>query len=153
MLTILGAGLLCTTVIFLGFFFWSLIHLSVDGWKDVVIFASLAAICLGIVFFVESLTYNENVVNEYEIVSISSSNFSYKTDDGGISDKYLRTSEFIVYKSEDDRAYALETITTVRSKINGALHWFITLSSELGDQEVTYKIYLPEKVYQKYISK
>lgn len=116
-------------------------------------FSLLAIICAGAAIFVNGLLYNEEVVNEYEIVSMNSYSFSYKTDDGGIADKTLNAANFTVYKSKNDRAYAVETITTVRSKINNGVHWFITFSSELGKQNITYKIYLPESEYQKYISR
>lgn len=151
MLMLIGALSVVATIIFLGLFIWSLICLSVDEWKELILLAIISIVCIGTVLFVDSLLYEEVTVNEYEVVHVGESTFSHKTEDGGIYDKPKLNCT--VYKSEDDRAYAVETVTTVESKINKALHLFITFSERIDDQEVTYRIYLPEEKYQEYISR
>jgi len=151
MLVLIGSGTAIACLIFLGLFIWSLIDKCLDGWKEVIVFTLISTICLGLAFFIESFTYEETIVNEYEVVYVGEDTFSYKTEDGGISDKYKWNCK--VYKSDDDRAYAVETVTTVKSKINEFVHSLLTFNRELGDQEIAYKIYLPEEKYQEYISR
>lgn len=115
------------------------------------LFTLIAIVCIGTVVFIDSFLYKEVTVNEYEIVYVGEETFLYKTGEGGVSDK--PKINCTVYKSEDDRCYVVETITTVESRINNAVHSFITFSDELGDQETTYQIYLPEEKYQEYISR
>lgn len=150
MLLIIGAITTVFVPIFLVLAILALIRRSYLGLKVFAIIAIVAAAFTGAGFYVDSLLYEEVTVKEYEVIYVGDEIFSYKTEDGGILNMNNRCK---IYKSDDDRAYVQATISTVTSKINKTLHLILTCSSKLGNQEVAYKIYLPEEKYQEYISR
>lgn len=149
-------GVFCAIVAVLNFvlFAVSMIKFSVDdGLKEFVIFTIIAAICIGTAFFAEKLIYEETVVNEYEVVSFHGGSFLYKTEDNGTAEKIIGFSNKTIYESESDRYYALETVTTVKSRMKKWVYLIINFGSVVGDEEITYKIYMPKEKYQEYISR
>jgi len=150
MLLLIGAITTAFVPIFFVLAILALIRKNYLGLKVFSIIAVIAVVFTGAGFYVDSLLYEEVTVKEYEVLYVGDEIFSYKTEDGGILNKNNCCK---VYKSSDDRAYVEKTISTVKSKINKTLHYFLTCSNKFGIQGVEYKIYLPEEKYQEYISR
>ena len=154
MLTILGAGVAMVAIIFLFYF------LIVDAFKgnfgilkEIIICALVSAVFIGGTLLIGNLKYVDVTTNEYEIVSLSGNTFSYITDDKGVAKKWMDSEKFVVYENKNDKFYAVEKTKRVSSKMNEFLHELLTFDTTIGDEETTYKVYMPSDKYEEYISK